>query len=105
MNLTHLTRSSSLHATLSALNEKQKEILGVYQKNQKPLGPWQVADQLRKDVYVIRPRITELANMGILEEAGTRREARTCRHETVYQLKYQFQFDDQGQGLIFGDAA
>ena len=105
MSLREETRRLSHEAIVSSLGEKQREVYGVYVFSPHPLGPWEVADTLNKHVYVVRPRITELVELGVIEEAGTRFETRSGKRETTYRIKSKASFDQRGQGWIFGDAA
>jgi len=71
--------------TLAELGPRQREVLDVLMHGGK-MGATQIADRVGKHVYVVRPRITELAKMGVIHEAGERWEPRTQRHEAVWMV-------------------
>lgn len=50
-----------------------------------PLTAWQIADTLDRNVYTVRPRLTELKAAGKIKEVGTRWCDRTQRPETVWE--------------------
>jgi predicted ArsR family transcriptional regulator len=50
------------------------------------LSAWQVADRMDRNVYTVRPRLTELFKAGKIKEIGKRWCDRTQRHETVWEV-------------------
>lgn len=100
MAQTQITRRESYEATLEGLGLRQKAVYAVVEANTTMGGAtaWEIAEFLRLEVYVVRPRLTELQSLGVIESRGTRYHAGTDRKEAVWFLqKEQPKFDgDQG---------
>ena len=45
-----------------------------------------MADKIGLHVYMVRPRMTELAGMGYLSVVGTKHQPKTNRNESVYRV-------------------
>jgi predicted ArsR family transcriptional regulator len=76
----------SWNATLRSLGARQREVVEVLCHYSIGLGASQIADHLSRHPYVVRPRLTELAQMGLVQEVGERWEERTQRHEALWVL-------------------
>jgi len=86
---TSATRRESWEATQPTLPKRREEVYALLQKHSQGLSAWQIARYLNRDVYTVRPRITELYNMGIIECTGKRFEPKTNRKEAVWSLPKQ----------------
>lgn len=52
-----------------------------------PASAWQIANALGRQVYTVRPRITELFKAGKIRDCGMRWCEGTKRKETVWEVK------------------
>jgi len=80
------TQSESWDKTLAELGPRQREVLDAIRRHPSGASAWELSTELRRDVYTVRPRICELFKMGVIREVGTRWEASTYRHETVWGI-------------------
>lgn len=96
------TRRQSWDKILETLGEKQKAVMQVFMDNHpKDFTPWEIADLKGWLVHAVRPRMTELENLGVLEICGVRYYEPTDRNEHVYRMREKRQdFDDSGQRLF-----
>lgn len=62
------------------------EVLSLLQKHPEGLSAWQIASMIRRFVHAVRPRITELKQLGVVREIAERYEENTKRHEAVWGL-------------------
>jgi hypothetical protein len=100
-------RRDSYEAVRPELGARQREVFDYFQRFTSGLTPWELKAEMDKfsgkrwEIYVLRPRITELAKMGYLEECGRRWYEGTQRNETVWRVAPSLKFDGQGQSSFF----
>ena len=96
------TRRESWDKILTDLGEKQAAVVRVFMDSYpKDFTPWEIADLKGWLVHAVRPRMTELEKLGVLEICGVRYYEPTDRNEHVYRLIEKRQsFDDDGQGAL-----
>lgn len=104
MNISTSIRNESYQAIRPDLGARQRAVLAVFEANPSGMTAWEVFEHLRKfdayngwAIYTVRPRITEMVIAGRLKECGTRWHGGTKRTETVFCVRKQFEFDDNGQ--------
>lgn len=69
----HLNSILSYEEIIPTLNGKHKEIVEIMLKVTRPLRDWDILQKYLEgsnDMNEVRPRITELHQMGVLVEAG-----------------------------------
>jgi len=79
---------------LQELGPRQREVIDLLVRYSHGLSAWEIADRAQRLVHAVRPRLTELREMGLVREAGERWEQRTERNETVWRVAT---FEDDGQ--------
>ena len=85
--ITQTTRRASYDKIKQSLGKRQIEVWQILKNYNKPMSAWEISSTLGRDVYVVRPRITELAHMGVIEACGTVFCNHTGRSEAVWKLK------------------
>jgi hypothetical protein len=85
MTHTQTNRRDSYEETNKTVVTVAAQIYDIVKTNG-PISAWQIAIRLAKDVYTVRPRLTELRNLGKLKEAGSRWCEITQRTETVWDV-------------------
>ena len=76
----------SFSQTMQELGARQQEVLALLTNHHGGLSAWEIADKTRRLVHAVRPRLCELRDRGLVQEAGIRWESRTERHETVWKI-------------------
>ena len=80
-------------------------VLGIIATSPAPLGPSEIATIMKRTLFSIRPRVSNLKKDGIIEAVG-RRPLPGGTHEAVYRVaKVKPVFDTAGQGLLFQEVA
>ena len=85
MSIANETRRESYDRTLAGIGTQLRKVLLEVTANG-PVSAWQLARIMGRNVYVIRPRLTELAAMGKIKEVGKRYESVTDRMEAVWDV-------------------
>jgi hypothetical protein len=85
MGIAQQTRLQSWNEVQLHLGFSQNEVLSIVKKYPNGVGPWTVAAILGRPVYQIRPRFTELAELGFISEIGKNYSTPTRKPETVYR--------------------
>lgn len=104
MSATEKTRRESWDKTQAILGPRQKEVLDLVKEASGSAGlyagitAWEIAIALKRDVYVVRPRLTELKALGVIVAQGTKFHPGTDRNETSWVLNAIF--DNKGQGRL-----
>lgn len=65
------------------VGSRQQEIIDLL-SNSKGMTAWEIADALGREVYTVRPRLTELMYKGAVMPLSTKYQARTDREETIW---------------------
>jgi len=82
LNIAHQNKVDSSQQTTETIHPKQAKILEIISKN--ALTPWEISDITGIPVYQIRPRLTELEDLGAIEIIGRKFQERTNRNESIY---------------------
>lgn len=82
MRITHLNRSESYEGTRKTIGPRHLKILEVL--DNQSLTPWEISDITGWPVYQIRPRLTELDTLGVIEVTGKKFQEKTNRNESLY---------------------
>jgi len=77
-------RSESYSQTYAELGPRQREVITELLSG--PRTAWEIADKTNRMVHSVRPRLNELAKLGIACEVGKRWHEATSRHETLWTL-------------------
>ncbi len=86
---------ASYHQPLRELGPRQREVVDLLNRYYaKGLTAWELAGLTKRYVHAVRPRLTELRDLGVVRESGETWHAETGRKETVWKL---VAFDDSGQ--------
>ncbi len=86
-------QAKSWEQTVRELGPRQREVIDVLMHSS-GLSAWELSERLHRFVHAVRPRLTELKAMGVVQVAGERWEPRTQRHETIWKL---IPWDERGQ--------
>lgn len=78
------TKRESYEQSLATVGPRQKEVLDLLKQCPDGLSAWEMASILHRDVYTIRPRITELYQDGWIRPWGTQFCQKTQRNETIW---------------------
>uniref|UniRef100_A0A6H1ZF85 Uncharacterized protein n=1 Tax=viral metagenome TaxID=1070528 RepID=A0A6H1ZF85_9ZZZZ len=102
IHLTHKIHSNSLEAlTTTDIHTRLVEVLKTYTDLARPITDREVARYLDyPDMNAVRPRITELKNLNIIEECGKVKDEITGKKVRLMCLKRNFKFDESGQGVL-----
>ena len=79
-------RQESYGAIGPKIGARQQEVLDLLKAHIHGLGAWEIAERLNRPVYICRPRITELAKEGHIEQSGMRFHEGTQRNEAVWKV-------------------
>lgn len=88
MSLSIALRDQSWAAVQSSLSQRQREVF-IKLAELKAASAWDLATRLGREVYTVRPRLTELRKMGYVQEAGVKWHEGTKRSETCWQIDPQ----------------
>lgn len=88
MSLSTAVRDQSYAAIQDELGDRQREVF-IALSEMTVATAWDLAARLKRDVYVVRPRITELRNKGFVVEAGLKWHEGTQRNETAWQVNHR----------------
>lgn len=80
------TRRESFDVTQIELAERQREVYDLIAASHEGLTAWDIAEYTHHFVHTVRPRITELVKLHLLERGGERWHEATHRHEAVWRL-------------------
>lgn len=86
------TRAESYFQTLPDLGDRQREVLAVLAAAPAGLTAWEVQARVlergeERLIHAIRPRLTELAKVGVVEKCGRRWWEPTQRNEWVWRIR------------------
>ena len=87
MALTESLRNESFDKVRSKLGDRQWEVFVLVAHHAKGLSAWQVANLLKRPIYVVRPRLTELRGMGLLHVVGVTYHPETQRRESIWAYR------------------
>lgn len=88
MSLSTTNRDQSWAAIQDTLSGRQREVFFLLAEL-KAASAWDLAKRLKREVYVVRPRITELRKIGLVVEAGVKWHEGTQRNETCWQINHR----------------
>lgn len=83
------TRKSSWWATKAELGPRQREVLEQLTETPSGLTAWQLSEILGRLVHAVRPRLCELAKIGLIKTTGVRWQPKTARSEAVWVVNQQ----------------
>lgn len=75
----------SFRRTLLELGPRQREVVAYLQTHRRA-SAWEMAANLKRYVHAVRPRITELAKLGLVRQAGEVWHGQTQRMEATWEL-------------------
>lgn len=84
MNLSESLRNQSFEKIKNSLADRQWEVFILVANHSNGLSAWQVATLLKRPVYVVRPRLTELRDMGLLQVTDVTYYPGTQRRESIW---------------------
>lgn len=85
--LTLQLRNESYVQIVPKVGPRQLEILKLLADNPKTgATAWEIAEVSGRMIHTVRPRLTELCIMGIIQESGSRWYEKTQRNETIWKL-------------------
>lgn len=90
------SQTESWAKTQATLSRRQAEVYNTLSMSTSPLSAFDVSEILSRQVYTIRPRLTELKQMGMIEPVGFKYHVSTDRNEAVWRVK-----ESNGQGVLF----
>lgn len=93
-SLTQETRRESFCRT--PIGDRQREVLEELKLWPNGLTAWELAERLGRDVYVVRPRLTELVDRGLVAVVGKRFHEATDRNVAVFAVS-----PERRQGELF----
>lgn len=85
------TRRESWKGVKKTLGPKQQQVLEILKANPLGLTPWEIAAKLSfNPVFIlsVRPRLTELTQMGKIRTVGKRWHEETKSREAVYEIEF-----------------
>lgn len=88
MKISERTRNESFEKTQQKLGPKQQKIFDILSFYPKGLTAWDIAREIGMMIHTVRPRLTELAQIGKIVEIGTRYYEPTQRNETIWQISH-----------------
>lgn len=78
-------QQKSWQMTLQELGPRQREVMEWLERHRtEGLSAWELAEKLGRYVHSIRPRLTELKQMGLIKQKGETYHQQTQRHEAVW---------------------
>ena len=81
------TQMESWEKTKENIGERQRKVLDIFLGEAgRDFTPWELSIKLGWMIHVVRPRLTELHRLGILEIRGRRYHQATDRNERAYGL-------------------
>lgn len=86
MSAVDQSRRMSWYSVKRELAPRQAEVIHALEQHG-PRSAWELSRILKQQVYVVRPRLTELERMGLIREVGTRYENHYA--ETVWRIAEQ----------------
>ena len=90
------SQSESWAKTQATLSKRQAEVYNAISISNQPLSAFDLSGLISREVYTVRPRLTELKQLGFIEPCGFKYHAPTDRNEAVWRVK-----SDDGQGVLF----
>lgn len=87
MSLTESLRNESFDKIRHTLGDRQWEVFILVAHHSNGLSAWQVANLLKRPVYVVRPRLTELRTLGLLHVTGLTFHPETQRRESIWSYR------------------
>ena len=90
------SQSESWAKTQATLSKRQAEVYNDISISNQPLSAFDLSGLISRVVYTVRPRLTELKQLSIIEPCGFKYHAPTDRNEAVWRVK-----SDDGQGVLF----
>lgn len=85
MSLPEQTRRESMLETYKTVVTVSQQIYRIV-LHKGPISAWDISREMNRDVYTIRPRLTELFHEGKIKDCGTRFEHCTNRLETLWEV-------------------
>jgi predicted transcriptional regulator len=85
MNITKETRQESYEKTLLTLGPQLRQVFGAL-FDMGPSSAWQIARKMNREVYQIRPKLTNLRDMGLIKAVGKRYEPLYDRNEAIWDI-------------------
>jgi hypothetical protein len=83
-SLSEAVRNESYRKSSDQIGPRQQEVFDLLMTEPRGLTAWELAAKIGRQIYVVRPRITEFAGMGKVVPNGVRYHAPTDRNETVW---------------------
>lgn len=80
------SQSESWDKTRKELGPRQEQVYSFLVGRPDGLTAWDIADYMNRQVYTIRPRLTELKILGRIKEAGSKWHEATQRRETNWVI-------------------
>lgn len=81
----HVNTLASYDAVKRTLSTREREVLAVLEAVPFGLTGGELAEQLGRHPYVVRPRVTGLVKKGLVIDAGQTRMNRAGHRETVWR--------------------
>lgn len=103
--ITHETRRASFDKIKEHIGSRQREVLERLESAPEGLTAWELAGALGRQVYTVRPRLTELRNLELIEAFGAHFHEETGRREAIWRVSRRPVFDATGQGILFDGTA
>ncbi len=82
--MTLTLRNESFVAIQPKLAQRQAQVLEVVKNSKIGATAWEISGMTGLMIHVVRPRLTELCDLGIIKESGSRWYEKTQRNETVW---------------------
>lgn len=98
MNLTHALRNESFEQIKPNLGPRHQEVLDALRKHPGGVTAWELSKITNRMIHTVRPRLTELRDVGKAKVVGKRYHEETQRSEAVWAIETEFKFTDWGQG-------
>jgi len=99
MSETLATRSESWDKVKEGLGARQGEVLAQLEGAPSGLTAWEIANKIHRLVHAVRPRLTEMRKLGLIECVGKRYYKPTDRMEAIWQVKVS-KHDPDGQMVM-----
>lgn len=92
-DITRNTRRQSYDEIQPELGHREAEVYDLLLKHTHGLTAWEIAGILKREVYTVRPRLTNLKEKGLIQATGTRWQDRTNRSEAIWQAPIDAQLN------------
>jgi hypothetical protein len=79
------TRREAWTETQAELGTRRRQIFDLFLDNTAGLTAWEASEMLKRPVYVVRPRVTELSKLGLVCAVGKKRSRFTGKLEAVWK--------------------